>query len=492
MEQSQQEKKKKKKEDIEIEISPDAMKVFLQINSSGKEGSLIDVNIIMHKLWNAGVVHGIKGEVISQIIEQKIVGEPILVAEGKFPVNGDDAIIEYRFTKALKPKLLTDLAGRVDYRDLGLIENVKRGEILATKRLATKGISGITVTGKEVSARDGSDIPLPAGQNTGIIENDTATRQASIISTANGYVVWKESKIGVETVYRVKGDVNMNVGNIHFIGTVEIDGDVREGFRVISEENVIINGGIDNATIRAEKNIEVKYGIRGKRGYIYAKGDLKSKFIENTTVEVKGDVVVSDAIINSNVDAGGNVLVLEGKKGVIVGGRIRAGREVNAKNIGSISGVLTEIEVGIDPSLRQEMLALEEMVKIEQEELREVKLKSNILTTQGKKDEALICLKECKELEESLKSGIEALNQIKKHIAANPAGKVSVVEQINPGVSLTIRTKTLLLKIDYKKITFIEKLGEIENISYEEPTIKSKEEKGKKLAYWEREIAVKT
>ncbi|MFH1563660.1 MAG: FapA family protein [Nitrospirota bacterium] len=486
MEQSQQEKKKKKKEDIEIEISPDAMKVFLQINSSVAEGSLIDVNIIMHKLWNAGVVHGIKGEVILQIIEQKIVGEPILVAEGKPSINGDDAIIDYRFTKALKPRLLTDLAGRVDYRDLGLIENVKRGEILATKRAATKGVSGITVTGKSVSARDGSDIPLPVGQNTEIIENGTA-----IISTANGYVVWKESKIGVETVYRVKGDVNMNVGNIHFIGTVEIDGDVREGFRVISEENVIINGGIDNATIRAEKNIEVKYGIRGKRGYIYAKGDLKSKFIENTTVEVKGDVIVSDAIIHSNVDAGGNVIVLEGKKGVIIGGRIRAGGEVNAKNIGSISEVLTEIEVGIDPSLRQEMLALEEMVEIEQEELREVKLKSNILTTQGKKDEALICLKERKELEESLKSGIEALNQIKKHIAANPAGKVSVVEQINPGVSLTIRTKTLLLKIDYKKITFIEKLGEIENLPYEEPTIKSKEDKGKKLAYWEREIRAK-
>ncbi|MDI6736556.1 MAG: FapA family protein [bacterium] len=487
MEQSQQEqKKKKKKEDIEIEISPDNMKAFLQINSLGKEGSLTDVNIIMHKLWNASVVHGIKGEVISQIIEQKILGEPIVVAEGSPPVNGDDAIIEYRFTKALKPRLLTDLAGRVDYRDLGLIENVKSGETLATKRAATKGSAGITVTGKQVSARDGSDIPIPAGQNTEIIENGTA-----VISTANGYITWKESKIGVDTIYRVKGDVNMNVGNIHFIGTVEIDGDVREGFRVISGENVIINGGIENATIRAEKNIEVKYGIRGKRGYIYAKGDLKSKFIENTTVEVKGDVIVSDSIIHSNVDAGGNVIVLEGKKGVIIGGRIRAGGEVNAKNIGSISEILTEIEVGIDPSLRQELLALEEMVKIEREELREVKLKSNILTAQGKKDEAFICLKECRELEESLKSGIEALNQIKKHIAANPAGKVSVVEQVYPGVSLTIRMKTLLLKIDYKKITFVEKLGEIENLDYKEPTIKSKEDKGKKLAYWEREIKVK-
>ncbi len=482
MDQSQQQKKK---EDLEIEITADGMKAFLQVNSFGKEGSLLDVNIIMHKLWNEGVVYGIKGEVISQIIEQKIIGEPILIAEGKPSINGTDAVIEHRFIKTLKPRLLTDLAGRVDYRDLGLIENVKRGEILATKREATKGIPGKTVTGKQISARDGINILLPVGQNTEIIENGNI-----LISTANGYVVWKDTKIGIETVYRVKSDVNMNVGNIHFIGTVEIEGDVREGFRVIAGENVIINGGVDNATIRAEKNIEVKYGIRGKRGYIYAKGNLNCKFIENTTVEVKGDVIVVDAILHSNVDAGRNVVVLEGKKGVIVGGRIRAGGEVNAKNIGSISEVLTEIEVGIDPSLRQEMSALEEMIKIEQEELREVKLKYNILSAHEKKDEALICLKECKELEEGLKNGIEALNQIKKHIAANPGGKISVLERISPCVKLTIRTKTFLLKVDYKQVTFVEKFGEIENQPYEELIIKPKEDE-KKFGYWERKMEAK-
>lgn len=483
MEQSQQEKKKKKKEDIEIEITEDGMKVFLQINSFGQDGSLLDVNVIMHKLWNKGVVYGIKGEVISQIIDQKIIGEPILVAEGKPPVEGKDAVINYRFTKTLKPRLLTDLADRVDYRDLGLIENVKRGEVLATKQEPTKSISGKTVMGKQISARDGVDISLPAGPNTQIIDNGN-----TLIATANGYVVWKDTKIGVETIYRVKGDVNMNVGNIHFIGTVVIEGDVREGFRVISEDSVIINGGVENATIRAEKNIEVKYGIRGKRGYIYTKGNLNCKFIENTTVEVKGDVIVADAIIHSNVAAGGNVIVLEGKKGVILGGKVSAGGEINAKNIGSISELQTEIEVGIDPSLRQEMSALEEMIKIHQNELREVRLKYNILSAQDRKDEMLICLKECKELEESLKNSIEALNQIKKYISANRKGKVSVLERIYPGVKLTIQTKTFLLKVDYKHVTFIEKLGEILNLDYEEVVAKHKEEKDRKFGKWEKEI----
>jgi len=482
MDQSKHQKKKKK-EVLEIEITPDGMKAFLQVNSFGEEGALLDVNVIMHKLWNEGITYGIKGEVISLIISQKITGEPIVVAEGDPPINGKDAIIEYRFKKSLKPKLLTDLQGRVDYRELGLIENVKAGEILATKQAPTKGTPGKTVMGKLVPAQDGRDILLSGGENTKIIDNGM-----TLVSTADGYVVWKDEKIAVETVYRVKGDVDMKVGNIHFIGSVEIEGDVCEGFRVISEGNVLINGGVDNAIVRAEKNIEVKYGIRGKRGYIYAKGNLKCKFIENTTVEVKGDVIVSDSIIHSNVDAGGNVIVLEGKKGVIIGGRIRAKGEVNAKNIGSISEVPTEIEVGIDPSLRQEMLALEEMIKIEQKELRESKLKYNIFFAQGKKDKAITCLKECKQLEESLKNGIQSLNQIKKYIAANPGGKVSVVERINPGVRLTLRTKTFLVKVDYKNVTFEEKLGEIVNKPYEAPVGRPKKELRRKVSYWEKEI----
>jgi len=483
MDESKEQKKKKKKEDLEIEISPDNLKAFLQINSFGEGGRLLDVNVIMHKLWNEGVVYGIKGEVISQIIDQKIMGEPILVAEGTPPIDGKDAICEYRFTKTLKPRLLTDLADRVDYRDLGLIENVHQGEVLATKKEPTKGIPGTTITGKQIPARDGVDISLPAGQNTQIIDDGK-----TLISTANGYVVWKDEKIGVETIYRVKGDVNMNVGNIHFIGTVVIEGDVREGFRVISGESVLINGGVENATIRAEKDIEVKYGIRGKRGYIYANGNLKCKFIENTNVEVRGNVYVADSIIHSNVDVGENVIVLEGKRGVILGGRIRAGEEVKAKNIGSISEIPTEIEVGIDPGVRQEMIALQEMIKIQQEELRELKLRDNILSASGKKEEALTCLKERLELEESIKNGLEALNQIKRYILANPKGKVSAAERINPGVRLTIRTKTILLKVDYKKVTFIEKFGEIENQPYEEPTGKHKEEKLLKKDSWEKVI----
>lgn len=477
---TQEQKKKKKKEDLEIEITPDEMKAFLQINSLGIDGSLIDVNVIMHKLWSNNVVYGIKGEVISQMIKEKIIGEPVLVAEGDPPIDGEDAIIQYRFTKTLKPRLLTDPADRVDYRDLGLIENVKQGEVLATKKEATKGIPGKTVTGKQVPARDGKDSLLPVGQNTALI-NDGNT----LISTANGYVVWKDDKINVETVYRVKGNVDMSVGNIHFIGTVEIDGDVQEGFRIISEKDVIINGGVDNATIRAEGDIEVKYGIRGKRSYIYARGNLKCKFIENATVEVKGNVIVSDAIFHSNVDAGENVIVLEGKRGIILGGRIRAGKEVSAKNIGSIAEIPTVIEVGIDPNLREEMLALEEMIKSQQEELRELKLRYNILVAKNKKDESINCLREWKELEESIRNSIETLNRIKRYIVTNPVGKVSVSEEIHPGVKLSIQTKTFLLKVGYKQVTFIEKFGKIESQPYEQLP-KYKRELEKKVGYWKR------
>jgi uncharacterized protein (DUF342 family) len=41
----------------------------------------------------------------------------------------------------------------------------------------------------------------------------------------------------------------MSTGNIYFIGDVKVKGDVKEGFTVVTEGNLDIWGGADNATI---------------------------------------------------------------------------------------------------------------------------------------------------------------------------------------------------------------------------------------------------
>lgn len=471
------------KEDLTIKISDDGMKSFLTINNHNQEILSLDLNIIMSKLSEKGVKFGIKEQIIKTLLEKKIYNRSILIAEGIPPQEGKDAVIEYRFKKKDKVDLTETLEGKIDFRDLGLIDVVHRGDVLASKIPATKGIPGKKVTGEEIQAKDGRDISILPGENT-VFSSDRLTLLASV----DGYVFWQEGRIGVKTSYEVAGDVDMKVGNIYFVGDVKVEGDVKEGFTINTRGNIKIGGGVENATLIAEGNITVMHGIIGKKTRVVAKGDLKCKFIQNAEVEVKGNVIVYDAILHSNVAAGNSIFVLGGKKGVIIGGKIRAKNEVNAKNIGNMSEVATEIEVGIEPEVREEMRALEESLLVEKEQLAEEKLNYKTLMNLNKTELANQSLAKQKELEESIKMMSHNLNQHKKAVVSNRTGKVAVMDTLWPGVKLTIGNATFLAKIDYRYVTFVNKSGSLEQEGYQKPKIKIDEWFLPKVTYQEREI----
>ena len=169
-----------------------------------------------------------------------------------------------------------------------------------------------------------------AGRNAHLSEDGL-----EVTSDINGQVVFHNNKINVEPVYEVAGDVNLETGNIVFLGTVIVRGSIEDGFSVKAAGNVEVHGTVGKAIIEAEGNIIVNRGILGKdEAVIKAGNDIMAKFVEHTKLSAGNDVIVSEAIMHSFVDAGKRVLCV-GKRAMIVGGRIRAREEVNAKEIGS-------------------------------------------------------------------------------------------------------------------------------------------------------------
>src|SRR5690606_15317621 len=127
--------------------------------------------------------------------------------------------------------------------------------------------------------------------------------------------------------YVVPGDVDFSTGNIDFIGSVKVMGSVRNGFSVKAAGNVEIMGRLEGGFINTGGNIVVKEGIVGQgKGNIKAGGSVYARFLENAQVEARKDVLVGDSIMHSTVRAGGKIVV-NGKKGKIVGGLCFAGRE---------------------------------------------------------------------------------------------------------------------------------------------------------------------
>ncbi|MDR2374948.1 MAG: FapA family protein [Treponema sp.] len=460
---------------LSIDIIEGEMKANVTVSRPGPGGRDYSPENYVNFLHSYKVYHGIKDDAISKLVDRPVYDEPLTLAEGDKALDGRDAYIQYNFeTDQNKVRLREGINGRINFKDLNIIQNVVENQPLAVKIAAGKGKDGKNIKGVLLLARDGKDIPLPLGKNVHVGEDGI-----TIIADINGQVLLVNNKINVEPVYTVDGGVNLRSGNIEFLGTVIVNGDVEDGFLVKAAGNIEVNGTVEKARLESEGNIIVTQGITGKgEGVIKAGHSVWAKFIENAVVETGDLVVVSDGIINSRVDAANRVLC-QGKRAAIVGGQVRACEEINAKTLGSpVSGTETLLEAGYDPRLKTRLVYLtekKEHIRREFDELQRniqtiINIKRQRKTLPEDKEIALAdfmaqrqtLIEDMKKTEEDLAEVLTALNAIETR------GRVSASAKVYPGVRITIRNIREDVRSEFKAVTFVLEDALIKASPYEE------------------------
>ena len=331
---------------VNVMVTPDKMKASIAIVPPDG-GRMLTLEEIIDVLLKNGVVYGINKSTLQSLVEYPVYNQMIAIAEGLPPVNGQNGSIEYAFDVNIdrKPTILED--GRVDFRDLNLINSVAKGQILCTLVPPSPGKPGKTVTGIDVPALNGKPAALPKGKNVGNSEDGH-----SLLATIDGQVVLIDGKINVFATYEVQADVDNSTGNISFVGNIIVRGNVLSGFTLEAGGNVEVLGVVEGAVIKAGGDIILRRGMQGMgKGLLVSEGDIIAKYIEHSNLEAKKDIK-AEAIMHSNVKCG-NKLELAGKKGLLVGGTCKVGKEISAKIIGSQMATVTDIEVGVDPTLRE-------------------------------------------------------------------------------------------------------------------------------------------
>jgi len=493
-----------------LDISKDDMQAILTITPPILNGKIIEKDEIIDLLKQNSITYGIADDEINDAIEHCIYNKPIIVAEGKKPVDGEDARIEFKFK--INPEndieLKEDQFGKVDYFNVvGLIQNVVEDQVLAIKIPPTRGQAGMTIKGTPVNAKDGEDIPMPAGKNTKISDNGM-----EVISMMQGQAVYNEGLISVEPVFTVNGNVDLKTGKIVFLGTVIITGDVEDGFGVKATQNIEIGGTVGKCEIEAEGNIVIKGGIQGKsavkggqqeqpieeqesqvEGYVKAGKNIYAKFINSSLVKAEGDVIVTDAIFHSKVTAGNRIICL-GKKGRIIGGKLVASKEINAKEIGSRnSSTQTDIEVGTDPEAKEKLNMFDVELKEKEEQIRKMKQNIEQLNKQREQNKGILPPDKEVLLQKfmlALNEHIAVVDEIKEDIAdlrsylddIKTSGKVSVKEYIYPGVRIFIKDCSKIIERENQYVTYILEGGEIRDIQYQDISKDLREQVAKDLS----------
>ncbi len=300
-------------------------------------------------LTRAGVVHGIRREAIEVAVRDRICETPVKVAAGDPPQNGTNAQFEYCFDIDFHRSPQVDKEGRIDYRDLNVIQSVAKGDVLARRIPATPGIAGKGVDGRDIPALQGKSLPFRNGANTQVSGDGRELR-----ATGSGVIVYRNGMIWVDDVVVIDGDVDFRTGNIRSTNSVLVKGNIHPGFELAVDGDLQVGGNVQDCRITCRGNVLIKGGGYGKgEGSIRAEGSVVLKYAEGQRISAGEEVVVGGELLNCRVVAGKRVLV-KGKKGKIIGGEVMAGHEVRGSVIGSPAGTPTKISVGYDAEVTRQ------------------------------------------------------------------------------------------------------------------------------------------
>lgn len=363
--------------EVAIEVLDHAMRAVLSITPP-RGGKPISEAQVMEALASAGVTHGINNAAIKSAVGTASVKQAV-IAEATLPVKGEDAVFENLIpvAKDHHPKINDD--GRVDYHETSHFVVVDAGDHLMRRHPPTKGTDGIDVYGEPIPAKPGKNLEFASGLSG--VEIDSAENNL-LKATSGGQPKVVQRGVSVSSVLTVK-NVDISTGNIDFVGTTNIMGDVVEGMKVSSTGDIMVSGVVEGAVLNAGGNIVIKKGVIGRgelhtekgesgHGVAHLKsgGSIEARFIENAIVEAAENVTVGELVSHSEVSAHNYVLV--GKKGArkghILGGKTTATTSVQAQVIGSQSDVKTIIEVGNAPEFHERIRKLQSELQSKEEE----------------------------------------------------------------------------------------------------------------------------
>ncbi len=286
----------------------------------------------------------------------------VTIASAKKPVNGYNEhfvpLIEFEKKAGT---ILDD--GSIDFKDTSSIIEIKTGQKILEKIPELQSEDGYNIYGKKIEA-------VTEERKTYLVRENIAPLKDELVyvSLIDGRLNIYKNKVSVLPVAVIHGDVDYNSGNIDFNGSVEISGSVLPGFTVKAKGNITIEKSVDDTIIEADGDVIVMLGIGGQgKTRVTAGGDVKAKFILNSTIEAGGIIEVADSIINSKVYSNNKITVTD-KHGKIIGGETMALYEI----IANVSGV---------PNENKTVLTVGKSLLIERE-LQKIKIQCDILKTE--------------------------------------------------------------------------------------------------------------
>ncbi|MCR4937820.1 MAG: FapA family protein [Lachnospiraceae bacterium] len=409
-------------------------------------------------LENLLAIYGISYGLCTGMLEVQDlkVGVEYEAARGEEPLEGSDGYYEY-FTELMNSKPKVNADGSIDYRAQREFSSVKEGDKVAYYHEAVIGRNGYCVSGIAIPGYFGKDIPNLAV--TGIhLEKDGKTYTAE----KAGFLTGDGKHLSIIEMMVIDGNLDYLKGNIKFDGSVHVTGSVLENCVLEASGDVIIDGSVEEARIKSGRNVIIKKGMNGnKKGIVEAGNNVTVAFIEHSTV-VAGNDIETGYILNSMAFCKGNIKV-SGRHSVICGGKARAGKVIQASEVGSESGVRTELELSVKDEYSKKYQDIVQRRKKAEEEIENIREGMNTIlrklgSISGRMNPIYLKLEDALE---SMKRTISLINKEEARLDSEAESSkelyILVSGMVYRNTLVRIGDNKLLLEEDVRNVRYVSK-----------------------------------
>ncbi len=361
-----------------VTVRIDGDKAYMKIDSEFIIAGLsITPTNLLYCLNKKEIRFGYLEDAINLVITENQYDDEVCVAKSVKPVDGKDGTIylEVDYNPDLRPQQRRD--GSVDFRAVQSFTQISNGQVIAKKTPPTNGTPGKTVTGEIIPSTPGEEAILPQGKNTIISENGM-----SLIASKAGFIQSEGSLLCVFEELVIPKDIDYSIGNIKFSGNLEIRGNIKSGFTVEAEGDILIHGQVESATVKSREGaVTIKKGVLGKgKAKIYAKSTIDVLFAQEATLETEGSITVERHCLQCQTTC--NTFEAVKPSSTLVGGLITATQRVTATHIGNDKGVDTKI-VLIDKTKGEARKKLQEFNEIKKKILTQLEPIKKQVTSKG-------------------------------------------------------------------------------------------------------------
>lgn len=355
-------------ESMELEISSDKMQALITIYESP---NFIQENIdrlqtnLQKLLQDNQIIYGVQPLDLLTIKT----GKSYIIAKGLSPEKGANANISYLSQAEKTPVINED--GKADYFDMNFLVEIIEGSWLGEKIPPQQGVAGKNIFGEVVPALIGDDFPLKYDTKSAYEVEEAGktvlrSKTKGVIGEVNGIMTVQKHLV-------IDGDVGLETGNLKFDGSIQVRGTVMPGYSIVSSGDISIesNEGVHGSELikSTEGDVFIKGGIFGKGvTKVEAHQNIFVKHANECTLEAKDIIHIGYYSLGATIFC--DKLVLDERKGKIIGGKVIAINSIISAYSGNNSERKTELIVqGIDRKILTEnaKTKAQEMMKLQEE-----------------------------------------------------------------------------------------------------------------------------